>query len=363
MCIPICPIAAKYDATVHVALAEQAGARLIANAVVDRVEVDDAGRVSGLCYKTPDGAEHQVSARLYVVAARAIEAAKLLLISRSPALPNGVANSSDTVGRFLADHPVKLSIAAATDPLYPYRSPLATSGIELTRAGAFRGERSAFRVEIGNDGWSWPEFNPLGVAQELIDQGISGAALYRAIHERIPYQMRVASLTEQLPHPERRVLPHPTAVDALGIPRPELRYALDDYTRTGLAAAEETHDRLFEALGVSTRQHVPGFFGAGHLMGTHRMGTNRRTSVTDRDGRTHDHLNLFLAGAGLFPTTGTANPTATVAALSLRTAAVIAAEFGISLATPVSRAPATPIDTSPGDPLAAPATPPRSSTG
>jgi len=357
MCIPICPIAAKYDASVHVALAERAGARVIENAVVDRVEVDAEGRVSGLRYKTPDGAEHAVAARVYVVAANAIEAAKLLLISRSEALPTGVANSSDTVGRYLADHPVKLSIAAANDPLYPYRSPLSTSGIEQLRGGDFRRERSAFRLEIGNDGWSWPGFDPLGVAQELIEQGVSGEELYRTIHERIPHQMRVASLTEQVPNPDHRIVPHPTEVDELGIPRPQIIYNLDDYTRAGLAEAERAHDRLFDALGVSFRQHFPGFFGAGHLMGTHRMGTDPRTSVTDPDGRTHDHPNLWLAGGGLFPTTGTANPTATVAALSLRTAAAIEAEFGLAVATPA----ASPIGASP---VASPAaSPPASPAG
>ena len=358
MCIPICPIAAKYDASVHVALAERAGARVVENAVVDRVEVDPEGRVAGLRYKTPDGADRVVTARVYVVAANAIETAKLLLISRSEALPNGVANSSGAVGRYLADHPVKLSIAAANDPLYPYRAPLSTSGIEQLRGGDFRGERSGFRLEIGNDGWSWPGFDPLGVAQELIEQGVSGDELYRTVHERIPYQMRVASLTEQLPNPDHRVVPHPTEMDELGIPRPELIYNVDGYTRAGLAAAEQAHDQLFDALGVSFRQHFPGFFGAGHLMGTHRMGADPRASVTDPDGRTHDHPNLWLAGAGLFPTTGTANPTATVAALSLRTAAAIAAEFGRVAATPgasplTAATPlATPVDLSPATPVA-----------
>ncbi|MDF3038269.1 MAG: glucose-methanol-choline oxidoreductase [Thermomicrobiales bacterium] len=336
MCIPICPIQAKYDASYHVQVAEDAGARLIENAVAHRVEVDTEGKVASIAYKTPDGTDHAVAGRVYVLAANAIETAKLLLLSTSEATPNGAANSSDQVGRHLSDHPTMLSIAASVEPYYPYRGPLSVAGIEQLRTGDERRERSAMRIEIGNDGWSWPGFDPLGVAQQLIEEGRVGADLFRAIGERVPHQVRLASLTEQLPNPDNRVVPDEANRDALGIPRPKLTYAYDDYTVKGIAAAREAHDKLFDALGVTYRLHVEGIQGAGHLMGTHRMGADPTTSVTDADGRTHDHPNLFLAGAGLFPTTGTGNPTLTLAALALRTSATIAADLGVAAATPVA---------------------------
>lgn len=59
-------------------------------------------------------------------------------------------------------------------------------------------------------------------------------------------------------------------------------------------------------------------------MGTYRMSTDPKTSVVDPFGRTHDHPNLFLVGSGVFPSGSTANPTLTLAALALRTAAEIA---------------------------------------
>jgi choline dehydrogenase-like flavoprotein len=58
-------------------------------------------------------------------------------------------------------------------------------------------------------------------------------------------------------------------------------------------------------------------------MGTTRMGTDARTSVATAAGQSHDHPNLWFAGASLFPTSGTANPTLTIAALALRTAEAI----------------------------------------
>jgi choline dehydrogenase-like flavoprotein len=342
-CIPICPIQAKYDATVHVMLAERAGARLIENGVASRIDIDSLGNVTGIHYKAPDNTEYELTARYYVVAANAIETAKLLLISTTSSLPTGVANSSDQVGRNLADHPTQLSIALAHEPLYPYRSPLATAGIEQLRDGPFRRERGAFRVEIGNDGWSWPGFDPPGLAESLIRTGTNGESLFRAVGEQTARQARLASLCEQLPNPDRRIVPDECQVDALGIPRPRLSYHLDDYTLAGLDAARQLHEKLFNALGVSDRRHILQFQGAGHIMGTHRMGNDPNTSVTNADGRTHDHPNLFLAGAGLFPTTGTANPTLTIAALALRTAAVILTDLragGTPIALPTDSVPA-----------------------
>ena len=59
------------------------------------------------------------------------------------------------------------------------------------------------------------------------------------------------------------------------------------------------------------------YFGAGHIVGTYRMGNDRNTSVVDRYQRSHDHPNLFLVGSGVFPTVATGNPTLTLAALAL----------------------------------------------
>ena len=71
--------------------------------------------------------------------------------------------------------------------------------------------------------------------------------------------------------------------DALGIPRPKLSYRTGDYARGGLAAGRETHQRLFERLGASDVNHADQPFGAGHIMGTCRMGADPRTSVVDAE--------------------------------------------------------------------------------
>lgn len=327
-CIPVCPVGAKYDAaSVHLARCEKAGVRVEVEAVVHHVEIGADGRVSEVLFKRPDGSEHRAVGRCYVLAAHAIETPKILLASRTPALPEGVANSSGQVGRNLMDHPIMLSWALAGEPLYPFRGPLSTSGITHFRDGDFRRTRAAFRVEIGNDGWRWPVGDLSALVPEMVARGIRGTALREALKEHGQRQIRLASLCEQLPDPENRVVPAFDRLDPLGIPRPRLHYRVDDYTRRGMKSAEEFHERLFRALKSTETHHDPAFQGAGHVMGTCRMGRDPRSSVLDSHGRSHDHPNLFVVGSAVFPSAGTANPTLTLAALSLRTADRVKADL------------------------------------
>ena len=326
-CIPMCPIGAKYDATVHIGMATSAGAELRENCVVYKIDHDADGRITSLSYRSPDKQDTTLTARHIVVAAHAIETPKLLLMSRSDAMPNGLANSSDLVGRHLMDHPTQLTYGLAPEPVGPYRSPLSTAGIETLRDGDFRKEHGAFRIELGNDGWSWPGKDPVDWSGVLIKQGMEGRELYRQVMELNARALRTAALVEQLPDPNSRVTLS-DQVDAIGIPRPEVHYVIDDYAKAGLAAARDQFAAIYEAVGADQVAQLPQIQGAGHIMGTVRMGTDAKTSVTDSYGRTWDHPNLWLAGSGLFPTTGTANPTLTIAALALRTAPEILKSLG-----------------------------------
>jgi choline dehydrogenase-like flavoprotein len=332
-CIPMCPIGAKYDATVHVNMAQQAGAEVRQNSVVFKLDADNQGRITRLHYRAPDKTDSTLTAKLVVLAAHAIETPKILLMSKSDAFPNGLANSSDQVGRNLMDHPTQLSYALAPEPMGPYRSPLATAGIEDLRDGDFRKERGAFRIEIGNDGWSWPGLDPVGWAQQLIQQGVKGRELYGQIAQLNVRAIRMAALVEQLPVADSRVTLSDKR-DDIGIPRPEVHFVISDYTTKGLQAARDQFAEIFQALGASQLTQVAQIQGAGHIMGTYRMGTDAKTSVTNSFGRAWDHPNLWLTGSGLFPAVGTANPTLTIAALALRAAPDIAKELNISLATP-----------------------------
>jgi glucose dehydrogenase len=317
-CIPICPIQAKYDATVHLDQAVASGASLHDQATAVFVEVGPDQRVNGVRFKRSDGSEGRATGKVLVVAAHAIEGPRLLLNSISDATPHGVANTSGQVGRNLMDHPTQLSWALANDPLWPYRGPLSTSGIENLRDGSFRRDRGAFRIEIGNDGWSWPTGAPISTAADLAKKGLRGKDLDAAIRNEASRHIRLASLVEQPPNPDNRVTLSADAKDIYGVPVPQIAYHLDEYTKAGLAAAVAAHAEIFAKVGTANVQHSATAAGAGHIIGTARMGSNPKTSVVDRDLRCHDHANLFILGSAVFPTSATANPTLTIAALSLR---------------------------------------------
>ena len=377
-CIPICPIQAKWDATVTLNKALNTGnVTVIYQAVARRVQVDSAGKVSGIEYLPYTQAaaldpRHPPPASLargavYVLAAHAIENAKLLLNSKTESLPAGVANCSDQVGRNLMDHVLFLSWALAPEgqPMFPYRGPLATAGIESLRDGDFRRRRSAFRIEIGNEGWNFAVGDPWVTVNDFVNgsnvsrlnpvsppgqrpsgtpQRLGGSKLAMALNEVMTRQFRLGCLLEQSPMASNRITPHPTLTDGLGIPRPKIDYDFDDYTLNGFRAARETCSAIYQKMGATEftdftqAKGRPGYFeldgvpykyfGAGHVVGTHRMGSDRTTSVVDADLRAHDHDNLWIVGSGAFPTEATPNPTLTIAALAFKAAASIVGSLG-----------------------------------
>src|ERR1700733_12600180 len=163
-CIPICPIQAKYDPTITLNDATDRGAILVDHAVASKIIVEHGlvSQINYITYKEENGpktGEGCVKAKIFVIAANAIETPRLLLMSKNDGrTPNGVANSSDMVGRHLMDHPYYLGWALlppTAKPVFPYRGPLITSGIGDLCDGAFRAKRAAFRVDIGNEGWNF----------------------------------------------------------------------------------------------------------------------------------------------------------------------------------------------------------------
>lgn len=118
------------------------------------------------------------------------------------------------------------------------------------------------------------------------------------------------------------------------LPLPKINFAIDEethYSQTAFTYASEVLKKMFSSIGIEgeaqTTSEIKDFAGAGHIMGTTKMGADAHSSVVDGNCRKHDHQNLFLTGAGVFPTCGTANPSLTVAALSLRLAEYIKNEF------------------------------------
>ncbi len=317
-CMPICPTGAKYEAVVHVNKARNKGAVIRAQSVANRVAIGDNGLVSKIHYKTWDGQEHTVEGKYFVLAAHAIEIPKLLLMSSMDGQRN-VANSSDQVGRNLMDHPLQVSVASASQNIGAYRGPQSTSVIMTFRDKPTRKTEGGFRVEIFNAGHEL--FGaPNQAIRRMIESNLIGKDLQKAIRDSASKELLLVGETEQLPDPENRVTLSTEHRDALNLPHPEIYYSHDPYSLRGIETLKQFHQFMFEKMQATNIFHVPRVLGSGHIMGTTRMGNDPKTSVVDANLQCHDHQNLFIASSGVFPTGATANPTLTIAALSLRLA-------------------------------------------
>jgi len=319
ICQPICPIQAKYDATVHLARAEAAGAKLEVNAVVNRVVVGPDQRVERLEFLRPDGSKGQASGRFYVVAAHAVETPKLLLMSTGERTPNGVANSSDQVGRNLMGHVQSGFFALARYPLYPHRGPVETAGFKEYRDGPTRRDYAAVGSGLSNAGFGGPNA-PLHQASALALKGLRGDVLTRTLRERVSREMAIGGSAEMLPNPNNRVRLDAGKRDALGLPRPAIALTIDGYTREGLRRSQQRLRQVVEAMGASEIREIDGVVNTSIIAGTARMGNDPRDSVVNADLCCHDHDNLYILGAATFPTVGVSPPTLTISALALRLA-------------------------------------------
>lgn len=334
-CVPICPVQAKYNALKTLRRANRDHLRIVTQAVASKLVIDpDTRRISGIEYKSyasatdPRFTMHVAKGRLYVLAAGALENAKLLLMSDA-------ANSSDQVGRNLMDHLVMLTWGLfRQDKVYPYRGPGCTTYIPTFRDGAFRKDFSAWISPLDNWGWSWPTFAPGSDVQKAIGRGLFGPALREHLENLLPRQALLHFECEQLPAPDNRITIDPMYLDPLGNPRPVIHYGVSDYERRSFAEAKRVCDQIFgkariqdlTSYGKDDPDHVEWegkgytFWGAGHIVGTHRMGDHAANSVVDPAQRSWDHENLYLIGCGNMPTLGTSNPTLTMTALTFMAA-------------------------------------------
>jgi choline dehydrogenase-like flavoprotein len=312
-CMPICPIGAQYSGNISVEKAEALGARVIENAVVHRIEVGEADRITAVRWLDPDGTEHRVEADAFVLAANGIEGPKLLQMSTQEGWENGVANRSGQVGRNLMDHPGTSHRFDSDMPLWPGRGPMILSGIVNLRDGDFRSDYAARKLMPDNA-------NHVGeVTAEAIEEGLRGRALREAVNWRAARRQIVYSFNEQLPHPDNRIVPSTEKLtDSLGLPRPEIHYRVEEYVRR---AKEDTMRRVEEfaqLFGATEVTHNDGFLPNNHIMGATIMGDDPVDSVVNGDCRTHDHPNLWIASSSTFPSGSCVNATLTIAALAIR---------------------------------------------
>jgi glucose dehydrogenase len=322
ICIPICPIGAKYDATVHLRKATEHGATILDRTVAKRIRFANADieavELLRWSARGVEPAEARSRRGIYVLAAHAIESARLLLLSEAK-------DRSGQIGRNLMDHPTGQVVGLAPEAWYPFRGPPVTSGIDDWRDGAFRAHSAAWKLSLGNDGHG--RFRtPEQAVSEWMRSGLIGASLRKKINEDGPRLFRMSWGSEQLPNPANTV-ELGVENDALGLPQVKLTYDIGDYTRAAFSTIRSSVLTIFAAADIRQAELDPDplkYGGSGHILGTCRMAATAEQGVVDKDCRSFAYPGLFVVGGAVFPTVGTANPSLTAAALALRAAEAIA---------------------------------------
>jgi choline dehydrogenase-like flavoprotein len=318
----VCPTGAKATTDLtHVPQAEATGnARVITDATVLRLEVDPSGQVSAAVYAGPDKVERRLTGRIFVVAAGAVETARLLLLSTSRAFPNGLANRSGLVGKFFMSHPSVEVTGRAADRIYPYRIGFSTAMSRQFAIEGGRAARGAFFLEFMNSAGPTPD-------QLAIASGEWGEGLRKRVRDEFGRRLGIRVYCEQLPERANAVSLNTRVTDYFGNPVPHLHYSVGKYERRALEEAKEIVGKILSALALSDVQ-ASGLMFAAHQIGTHRMGAEPQTSVVDASLKTHDVPNLYLVGSGCFVTASASPPTLTIAALAIRAAEHVATTLG-----------------------------------
>jgi choline dehydrogenase-like flavoprotein len=316
-CMPICPIGAMYHGVYHTIKAEKLGAKIIPNAVVYKIDTDAANDVTAMHFYDPDKVSHKVTAKTFVIAGNGIETPKLLLVAANERNPNGIANSSDQVGRNMMDHPGILMSFQSAEPIWTGGGSVQMSSITNFRDGDFRKDHAAIQIGMNNTAQN------LKAGVKALSMGLVGKALDEEIRRRAACGMDIYVNHDVLANPENRLRLNTDKRDALGIPHPHVTYDVGDYVRRAAVSSREHLYKIAGLFGATEIEMTPHFNPNNHVMGGTIMGLDPKDSVVDSWMRTHDHKNLFLATGGAMASAGTVNGTLSMVALSLRAAEAI----------------------------------------
>ncbi len=312
---------------------------LVTGAMAREVTSDGEGRATGVSYvNTADGRDGHVRARIVVLAASACESARLLLNSRSSRHPNGLANSSGAVGRYLSD-----TTGASVNGYFPglMDSPAhnedGTGGLHLYMPWWLDEAKLDFPRGYHIEFWGgrgMPEYGVMGGVHTWNGGGY-GKGLKADYRRLYGATIGFAGRGEMIPNPDSYCELDPEVVDRWGIPVLRFHFNWSDHELKQVRHMQHTFRELIGALGGTPLTPMPGADEAWgiskggeiiHEVGTTRMGDSSRTSVLNRYCQAHDVRNLFVADAGPFVSNANKNPTWTILALSMRTSAWIAEE-------------------------------------
>lgn len=321
--------------------------------------VVEAGRVRLIRYRSLDGREGAVDAKVFILATGALEVPRLLLASNRDGV--GIGNENDLVGRFLQEHPAtRLGSVSVTNQrkLQSLFNGRRANGRRYSSRLSLTPEAQA-SAEILNASAGFlfclPEEDGFGFLRSTLKRRNlreivkKGARLARESARCFPELVEsawrygaqgriytpgavceVAASFEQEPNPNSRVTLS-DELDELGMPRLCIHWALTEKTYSTAHRFADWVDQALRKLDVGALDRSdwlrPGaeslgfgknFHDQNHHIGTTRMSTHPKDGVVDPQLRVHSLQNLYVASSSVFPTGGHSNPTLTILALCMR---------------------------------------------
>jgi choline dehydrogenase-like flavoprotein len=313
---------------------------MVTNAMAREVTVGRDGLATGVVYIDKNtGLEERIDAKVVVLAASACESARILLNSKSTQFPNGLANSSGVVGKYLTDTTgtdVGGFIPALVDQ--PRHNCDGVGGAHLYMPWWLDNKRLDFprgyHIEIWG-GMGMPGYGFMGGIQNYGQGGGYGAALKQEYRKYWGTTIGFSGRGEMIPNEKSFCELDPRVVDKYGIPVLRFHWEWTDHEYLQVKHMQETFRTLLAEMGAEVRSTMPtkengyGIANGGaiiHELGCVRMGDDPSKSAVNANCQAWDCKNLFVADGGPFVSQADKNPTWTILALSMKTSRFITAE-------------------------------------
>jgi choline dehydrogenase-like flavoprotein len=335
-----CSVKANFSSPdVLIAPALQTGKlTLMTNAMVREVTLGPDGLANGVTYiDKKTGQDLQVKAKVVVLAASALETARILFNSRSPRFPQGLANSSGTVGKYITD-----TTGAGVSGYIPAMENHAghnedgAGGMHVYMPWWLDNRKLDFprgyHIEVGG-GVRQPGAGFMGGIHRYPPGGGYGAQLKRDYRKYYGATISFEGRGEMIPNDDTYCEIDPNVVDRFGIPVLRFHWKWTDAEYNQAKHMQETFRSLIAEMGGQVFDPMPskesgyGIAAGGqiiHELGGARMGNDPGTSVVSGNCQAHDVKNLFLADGAPFVSQADKNPTWTIMALAWRTSDYIA---------------------------------------
>ena len=334
-----CTVKANFSSPdVLIAPAQKTGRlTLLTNAMVREVTVGPDGLATGVSYiDKRTGADEHVRARVVVLAASALESSRILLNSKSTGFPQGLGNSSGTVGKYITDTTgtdVSGFIPSMMDHV-PHNED-GVGGMHVYMPWWLDNRKLDFprgyHIEVWG-GWKPPQAGFMGGIQRQTPGGGYGAQLKNDYRRYYGASIGFSGRGEMIPNEKSFCEIDPEVKDRFGIPVLRFHWEWSEHEYNQSKHMQETFRALITEMGgtvaatMPTREQSYGLATGGqiiHELGGTRMGADAKTSVVDANCRSHDCRNLFVADGGPFVSQADKNPTWTILALAMRTSEYI----------------------------------------